>query len=135
MKYKIATEVAEQEFQRLCESNRVDTDTNEMDQDSLSDWLKLKQGVIRDLRLGTLVVGEDGKPTYTPEGSSKGFTFHAPTGATLLAGETYKGDRAVSNTYVALADLTRSDRGEFSKLHTIDVKACMRIMQLFLAQG
>jgi hypothetical protein len=130
-KYKIAKEVAEAEFVRLCEANRIDHDTSDMTEKDLKAWDSLKDDIVRDLRLGTLIVGEDGKPTYTPPGASSGFTFHSPTGATLIAGRSKENE--VENTIMALADMARVDRGTFSKLHARDFMSCSRIVRLFLA--
>lgn len=132
MKLKIAKEVAEAEFVRLCEASRVDHDTSELSEEELAEWNGLKEPIVRDLQVGTLIVGEDGKPTYTPPGASKGFTFHAPTGATLMALETYAGSKGISNLFAAMADMTRTDRGEFSKMSARDTQACARVAKLFL---
>lgn len=132
-KYKIAREVAEREFVRLCEAYRIDHDTSEMTDKELADWNGLKDGIVRDLRLGTLIVDNDGRPTYTPAGASTGYTFHPATGATLMALETYGSGKNISNLAAALAEMTRTDRGEFSKMAARDFQACGRLAQLFLA--
>lgn len=132
-KYKVATEVAEAEFLRLCEANRVDTDTSELTEEERRDWEGLKGDIVKDIRRGTLIVGEDGKPTYTPPGSSKGYTFHPATGATLMALESYGSGKNISNLVAAMAEVTRTaDRGEFSRLPAKDFQACSRIMRLFI---
>lgn len=131
-KYKVAKEVAEAEFIRLCQANRIDSDTSEMKEDELKEWTDLKDEIVRDLRVGTLIVGEDGRPTYTPPGSSKGYTFHAATGATIMALESYGKDKGISNLVAAMAEVTRTERGEFSKLPAKDFQACSRIMRLFI---
>jgi hypothetical protein len=133
-KYKIAREVAEQEFVRLCEANRVDHDTSEMNEAELKDWTDLRSEIVRDIQRGSLIVAEDGKPTYTPPGAAKGYTFHPPTGATLIALETVAG-KQLTNFVAAMADMTRTDRSDFGKMDLRDVKACMRVARLFLGQG
>jgi len=130
-KYKVAKEVAEAEFVRLCEANRIDLDTSDMTEDVQKEWDSLKDDIVRDIRLGTLIVGEDGKPTYTPPGASSGFTFNAATGATFIAARAKQND--IESTVLALADMARVDRGTFSKLHARDFRACTRIARLFLA--
>lgn len=132
-KGKVAREVAEQEFARLCEANRVDHDTADLTEAELAEWSELREGIVRDLERGTLIVGEDGRPTYTPPGSAKAVTFYAPTGATLMALETYAGARNISNLIAAMADMTRTDRGEFGKMPARDVQACARLAKIFLA--
>jgi hypothetical protein len=131
--YKIAKEVAEVDFIRMCDANRVEHDTTELTEDERKDWTELHKEFLRDLREGTLIVGEDGTPTYTPPGATKGITFHPPTGATYMALETYAGKKDIANFYAAMADMTRVDRGEFGKMALRDVQACMRVAKLFLA--
>lgn len=133
-KYKVAKEVAESEFVRLCEANRIDHDTSEMSEKEKEDWADLRNEIVRDIRLGTVVVGEDGKPTYTPPiGGAKSYTFHPATGATFMALETYSTGKNISNLTAALAEMTRTDKGEFGKMPAKDFHACRRLAQLFLS--
>jgi hypothetical protein len=77
-------------------------------------------------------VGEAGKPTYTPADGSDAITFHPPTGATLMALETYGGQKNISNTVAAMAEMTRTERGVFGKMAKPDFQICMRLANLFL---
>lgn len=131
MKFKVAEEVAEQEFDRMCAAARIDTDTSEMNEKDLAVWTAQRRSIVKDIRRGTLIVGDDGMPTYTPPGGAKGFTFHLPTGATLIAAKSREND--IEGTCLALADMTREDRGTFSKLDRFDLYACARLAGLFLA--
>jgi hypothetical protein len=132
-KFKVVKEVAEAEFERLCRLNRVEHDEDGLTTDETVSWRKIRDGIIRDIQLGMLIVNEEGRPTYTPPGSSKGYTFQAPTAATFIAFETYGTSKSASNAIATVAELTRTDRGEIGKLHSKDWSACVRIMSLFLA--
>jgi hypothetical protein len=132
-KFKVGKEVAEAEFERLCRLNRVEHDEAGLTSDESTSWRKIRDGIVRDIQHGTLIVNEEGRPTYTPPGASKGLTFHAPTAATFIAFETYGAGKAASNMIATVAELTRTDRGEIGKLHSKDWSACVRIMTLFLA--
>lgn len=132
-KTKIVREVAEADFTRMCDAYRVDHDTSELGEEELAEWNALKDGIVRDIMRGTVIVDDGGNPTYTPTGGSKGFTFHPPTGATLMALETYAGAKNIANMIAALADMTHSDRGEFGKMPSRDVQAAGRLAKLFLA--
>lgn len=131
MKFKIAEEVAEQEFERMCAAARIDTDTSEMNEKDLAAWTVQRHKIVKDIRRGTLVVGDDGRPTYTPPGGAKAFTFNLPTGATLIAAKSRENE--IEGMCLAMADMTREDRGTFSKLDRIDLYACTRLAGLFLA--
>ena len=123
---KIAKEVAEQEFKRMCELARVDTDENEMDEESKAAWRALKASLVKLICKGDLVVAPDGKPTYA------GITFSAPTGATMMALETYPENKKIGNMAAAMCDMTGSDAGAFSRLHAKDFNVCSKICNLFL---
>jgi hypothetical protein len=131
---KVAREVAEAEFERLCEAHRVEHDTAEMTDAEATEWRDdIRAPIVREIMSGTLIVGEDGNPTYTVPGTAKGLTFHGPTGATLMALETYAGGKNIANLVAAMADMTHTDRGEFGKMAARDVQACARVAKLFLA--
>lgn len=134
MKFKIAKEVAEAEFDRMCVAFRIDCSTDELDEKELAEWTEVRGKIVQDLRTGALVVGEDGKPTYTPPvAGADSLTFHPPTGATLMALETYAGEKGISNLVAAMADMTRRDRGLFGKMARPDFQVCSRLAGLFLA--
>lgn len=127
----VAREVAEQEFARMCEAFRVELDESGLDDDEKAKLKDTRQKVVRDIMRGTLVVAENGLPTYTC-GDGKPVTFHKPTGATLLALETYHGSKQIANTIAGAADMTRLDRGAFGKMELYDAQVCMRLATLFL---
>lgn len=131
---KVAREVAEAEFERMCEAHRIEHDTADMTETEATEWRDdIRAPLVRDLMSGALIVGEDGNPTYTAPGSTRGITFHPPTGATLMALETYAGAKNIANLVAAMADMTHTDRGEFGKMAARDVQACARVAKLFLA--
>jgi hypothetical protein len=130
---KVAREVAEAEFDRLCTLCRIETDTSALTAEEEKDWqTDIRGPIVREIMAGTVVVADDGRPTFTPLGSSKGYTFHAPTGATLMALETYPGGKNIANLIAAMTDMTHSDKGEFSRMGSRDVQAAMRLARLFL---
>jgi len=133
-KPKIAREVAEIEFARLCDAHRIEHDEAELDEAELDEWKAIKAPIVRALMAGTLIVDESGLPTYTPPGASRGVTFHKATGATFIALETYAGAKNLQNTIAAMAELTHSDRSEFAKMEAPDFQACLRLTKLFLSE-
>lgn len=131
---KVAREVAESEFHRMCDARRIDTDTSVMTPDERGEWDSLREGIIKDVMAGSIVIAEDGTPTFTPaNGSGKIFAFHPPTGATLLALETYAGGKNIANFMAAMAEMTHVDRAEFGKMGMRDVSSCIRLAKLFLS--
>ena len=129
---KVAEEVAAAEFVRMCEANRIDHGTAELDEEELAEWEKLRAPIVRDIMGGQLVIDASGRPVYTPE-IGKAITFNPATGATLMALETHGKGKDVSNMVAAMADMTGTSKGDFSRLGVRDFQACGRIARLFLA--
>lgn len=129
---KVALEVAESEFERMCTAHRIDTDVSAFAPDELAEWLALKGGIVRDIQSATVVVGESGDPTYHVPGG-KSYTLRAATGSTLMALETYANTKQIGNMVAAMAEMAQVDRGEFGRMHARDVQAISRIAKLFLA--
>lgn len=130
--FKVAEEVAASEFSRMCDLFRVDQDTSKLDEKELASWNDTRGAVIRDIRVGLLVIDPEGRPIYTPPGG-KSIKFNPPTGATMMALETYGKDKQISNTVAAMGDMTETNKGEFSRLAAPDFRACMRLTNLFLS--
>jgi hypothetical protein len=129
---KIAREVAEAEFERMCAARRIDTNTSTMSEAQLATWTELREDILRDLQSGDLIVGADALPTYQPPVAGvRAFTFHPSLGKTWIT----MGAHVVNHMegmVVAMAHMARCDRIEFEKLETPDFFACNRIGQLFL---
>lgn len=129
---KIAEEVAQADFLRMCETFRVDLDETSMTDAEKADLKSLRAEVVKDIRAGRLVISAEGFPTYNPVGQ-KPLVFKKPTGATMMALETHPGEKNISNTMAALTDMTESSAGLFSKMEARDVQRLMRLGKLFLA--
>lgn len=123
---KVAKEVAEQEFQRMCDFARVDADESEMDDESKEKFRDLKADLVKLIQKGSLIVTTDGSPTYA------GLTFKSPTGAAVMAFETYGPNKNMSNLAAVMCELTGSEKSTFGKLHAKDFNVCSQIVTLFL---
>ncbi len=132
-KTKVAREVAEAEFARMCDARRIEHDASDLTADERAEFGELRESIVRLIMRGSLVVGENGDPTYTPPGGGRALTFHAPTGATLMALETHTGGKNIANLLAAMQDMTQSDPGTFAKMLAVDVRACSQLGKLFLA--
>jgi hypothetical protein len=133
MKEKVAEEVAEADFVRMCETFRIDLDPASMTKEESEALAEQRAGIVRDMMRGRIVVGTDGRPTYHPD-VGKALTFNPPTGATLMALETYPGSKNIANTIAAMTEMTESKAGVFATMSAQDVKRCTRLAQLFLAE-
>lgn len=134
MKLKVAEDVALQEFARLCDAYRIDTDESDLSPAEIKEWHETRAGIVKLIRSGSLIVGEDGKATYTPL-TGKSLTFQLPTGATMMALETHPKGKDIANLTAAMADMCEVGRDVFAKMGAQDFKHCTRIANLFLADG
>lgn len=128
---RVALEVAEAEFERMCATRRIDTDVADMSEDDAESFRSLRKRVLRAMQRGELVVSESGDPVYTPPGG-KAITFYKPTGATFMAMDG-KHDGPMARTVAAMHEMTRTARGEFAKLEGPDFQFCTALTTLFLA--
>lgn len=130
---KVAREVAEADFERMCAAYRIDLDLSDLDDEGRAEFAATRDKIVRLMMRGTVVVGADGNPTYTVPGSAKGYTFHPPTGATLMALETHGAGKNISNSMAAIADMVHTDKSEFAKMDLRDYRAISTLGGLFLA--
>lgn len=129
---KVAREVAESEFERMCNARRIELDPSDLDDDEKAEFAELRGAIVQLVMSGALVVGESGDPTYTPRGGGA-LTFHPCTGATLMALETHGPGKNISNLIAAMQEMTRSTPGTFARMEAADFRACSRLGKLFLA--
>jgi hypothetical protein len=137
MEQKVGREVAEAEFERMCKSRRLVTAVEEMDDDDAAGFEDLKRKIVRAIQVGDLVITDEGDPVYTPPvPGAKPLTFYKPTGATLIAMDA-KGPNDSDGNQVRLAraitEMTRTAKGEVSKLEVTDYRICGALANLFLA--
>lgn len=133
---KVATEVAEAEFDRFVEAMDLDLDTAGMDAEDLTQHNKLKARIIRAVEKGTLVFNEDGEAVYTPQHRrskhNDPITFHERTGASLMAMDGKKKGHDVAKTYAVLADMCKVHPSVFAGLVGSDVKICEALFALLM---
>lgn len=133
---KIALEVAEAEFERMCRSRRIDLEEM-LDGKDDGEFLALKGRIVRTIQRGELIVdGENGDPTYLPPvPGAKPLRFYKPTGATFMAMDGVGGKEVgqIGRMVGVLADMTRTPKGEIAKLEAPDFQFCCTLANLFLA--
>jgi len=132
---KINMEMAEAEFLRFGESMDLDFEENEMDEESLKDFIVIKKRLVASIMKGNLVVNENGEPVFTPvsEEEKNPITFCEPSGATLQAMDKKKKGEDIGKTFAMMSDMTQTSSGLFSKMKNRNFKICQGIFTLFLA--
>jgi hypothetical protein len=129
----IPKEMAEQEFERMCQSRRVETDVEEMDKDARASFEWRKKLCLKALMRGELTVDGEGDPTYTPPvQGSRALTFRKLTGATLISNDRAAGPMAA--IAAAVAEATQTSPVEVAKLDAKDFRFCCELVNLFLVE-
>jgi hypothetical protein len=133
-KYKIDKETAEQEFERFCETQRIDIDFEDFDDDDLKSFNQQKNRIIKALRRGQMVVDENGVAALTVESESGEsiYSFAKPRGRMLLAMDRAKKGQDMKAMFDMMGDLCKVNPVMFSKMDAEDAKICMAVASLFL---
>jgi hypothetical protein len=130
---RVAPEVALAEFERMCAARRVDIDESKMSVADKKQFADRRKKAVDAIVAGTLVIADDGTPTFTPENPPKGvtaITFHEATGADFMAADKFEGD--ISKTVAVAHSMTRLMGGEISRLRMRDFNLCLALANLFL---
>lgn len=136
MEAKVSREVAEADFARMCADRRVDADEANMDGDDLKSFREVKDLVVKRIVSGELVVEDHGECVYTPPvQGAKPIRFHRTTGAMLMAMDDAPDGRNAAKMSLVMAEMTKTPRGELSKLDIADFNFCTKLAALFLAAG
>lgn len=130
---KVATEVAEQEFERFIAAMDLDVDPKGMDDDDKKGFAKAKGRVLAAIEDGRLVINDSGEPVFTPTGSEdvEPITFYEPKGDALIAMDQKKDGHNVAKTIASLATMTKQQPVRFSKMAHRDIKVCIELYILF----
>lgn len=130
---KVAAEVCEAEFKRLCAARRIDDDVASMNEDERKAFEARKRPLVRAMARKELIVSAEGNPVFTPQGG-KPITFHKATGATLMAGDGYQEGHDVGRLIAVATEMTKSSPGELSKLELEDFRTVSDIAGFLLAR-
>jgi len=135
---KIDHELAEDEFERFCESWEIDNDTENMSEEDRDEFNSQKSKLMNAIKRNRLVFHDDDESfSYTfakPEKSKcDNIIIKRPQGSALIEMDRYKEREGVHKTYAMLGAMTGKDTKFFSGLDGIDLKVFMAVIQLFLA--
>lgn len=135
MEPKVAREVAQDEFNRFCDSMDIDNNTDAMTEEDAKSFEEPKAAIIRAIMEGSLVIGPEGEPEYTPKNSPKVGTliFREPNGADYMAMDRKKEGQNIAKMWTLAESVTKSVPGTIANLRNRDLKVVRAIMQLFMA--
>lgn len=128
---KIAKEVAEDEFLRLCAARHVETDESDWTESDKASFAVIRGHIVKLLCSGRLTVNVDGNPSYVAL-SGKGFTFGKATGAALISMD---GKDSTARMFAAFAEMSGNPVNEFGKLELADVNHLSSLYSLFFQRA
>ena len=130
-----AASFSEQEFANWCEANEIDHDENDMDEESLKDFLRIKKRFVKTVKVKRLVV--DGTMLiYTVSKFSKAagtqLTISRPDGANIIAMDGNKGAGQLQKFQGYLASIAKTEKSFIARLDISDYQFLADIGTLFL---
>jgi len=128
---KLDAETAESEFGRFVDEMDLDLEESEMDAEDLGAFRKQKGRVLKALRRGSLVIEDNGEPTFTTS-DGQTITLHERTGASLMAMDGRKKGHDVAKMYAVLADMSRKPVSTFAKMRGRDIKVLEALFAFLL---
>lgn len=134
---KVAGEVADLEFDRLCKYYNVDTNPEYMDEKDLESFNNLRRKLTFPIREGHLTVDEGGVPTYAMQ--YEGFealtslTFKVPTGHAIASWDKFSDREGIKKLNSYMGNMTSQTDMVFIKMDGRDLQVCQAIVTLFLA--
>lgn len=126
---KMPKEVAAAEFERWAQTFEIDTDTDDMDKDSVGDFNAFKSKFLKRVQSGALKIDDEGVIEFTPRGSSGAVRFPEPTGALLSARQDKDND--VQALRRVLAQWTGTPAVRFAEMPLADFNFCAGLFSFF----
>lgn len=130
----VCEEVAYSEFARLCAERRISLDETDLDKNDLEKLDTARRQIVTAIMQGTFTVEEKGQATYTPP-EGKPIVFYRATGATLISSDDAPEGKNAAKLASVMAAMTKTPRGELSKLDIADFNFCITVTNLFLGAG
>lgn len=133
----VAQEVAEREFARFLEAMDLTekVSTKNLDADDRKAFESNKQVLLVAMRRGSLVIDEQGQPTFTPVKSVdfRPIVFKEPTGATVKAMDQAKQGNNGERGIILMSAISGEVQARFVKMVRRDYAVCEAITLIFFA--
>jgi hypothetical protein len=133
---KVNIDMANAEFNRFTEAMDLDLDTDDMDEEDLTQFTKQKKKIINALMDGSLIINNNGEAVYTPRNPKskreEPITFNERSGVSVMAMDGKKKNYDVRKTYAIMAEMCKVHQSVFANLVGIDIKTCEAIFSLLM---
>lgn len=132
---RVCLEVAENDFERFCEANGIDLDTDGFTEEDMKSLEDCKRKIIKAIMAGRLEINDAAEAVVkyeTSKGDSGEVVFSEPEGAALTAMDRVKKGHDVQATYAVMGAITKKPPQLFNSMRLRDSKLCGAILMLFL---
>lgn len=127
---KVATEVAQQEFERWAQIFEISTATEGLREEDLRAFEDFKAKFVARVESGALTVDEDGTLEFCPrDDKAEALKFAEPTGAILSARQ--KSDTDIQAARRVLAAWTGVSPTRFAEMKLRDFNFCAELLAFF----
>ena len=130
----LSQDMAQQEWDRFLVSMDLDEKISEkLDDEDAKALENVRSGIMRALRNGSLVIGNDGEAVFTPRRGEnrKPVTFSEPTAGVLTAADRRKEGHNAAKGIAMLAEWSGENPDRFAKMKASDFAVCMNLFALF----
>lgn len=132
MENQVSNDVAQEEFDRFLDRNRLIWDIDDNDAEDRKDMIEYRDRFIREIEAGNLTIDDNGLPSYTcvyKEDCT--FKFNRPTGATYAQMDKKKDSAKMAKLFVAIAEMTKRSPKVISTLDNYDLRVLIAIFSIF----
>ena len=131
---KLGQDVAESDLRRFMANMRLNASTEGMDAEDKTQFELNKRRILNALLDGSLVIDQDGVPTFTPRESEdrSSITFPQPKGADFMQADLIKKNREITKSYAMMAASTHQPIERYANMLWCDLWVCQAIVNLYM---
>lgn len=133
-KRKIALEVAESDLLRFMAAMRLNISTDGMDAEDRTQFELNKKRILNALLDGSLLINQDGVPTFTPRDSEDKdpITFPQPKGGDFMQADLIKKNHDITKSYAMMAAASHQPVERYREMLWSDLRVCQAINNLYM---
>ncbi len=134
--WKVAPDAAEVEFSRFTEAWRIDTGTEDLDDEDTKSFKSTKRRIMLAIQKGLLTVDETGENLQLtlefPLANVEKLVMSPPKGSALTKWDAFKEKQQVKKINATMGDMCKCNPAVFAQMDMRDLKKVQAVNTLFL---
>lgn len=126
----VAKEVAEADFERFCNAQRIDLDFEDFTDEDRQAFEGHQKKIVKAIRRGSMVVNDQNEAVFTCNAGT--VVFKQPKASCLLAMDRAKKGQDTKAMFDVMGDMVGQHPSVFGRMDTVDAKVCLAVASLFL---